>query len=579
MKLKSVLCLVLVLCMAWTLVPAASAVETYPALTPDGWTKIDFTGDGVEILSYTPTHSESHTFYTEGLADTYGILYDSEMNELAYSDDGTGISFLITWDLEAGKTYYLKVGYYSTRTTTCQVMTQINHGYGEPVITTPATCTADGIQTKTCTVCGKTAQETIPAIGHDWEDGTCNHCKETLLVSGTCGDNLQWVLDNTGTLTVSGTGAMSDYSGNDTPWYDHRESVKKVMIEDGVTSIGSDAFFQCTNLADIDIADSVTAIGEFAFFGCRSLQSVSISKNVTTIGMLPFFGCSNLTKIHVAEDNPSFSSDDQGALYNKDKTLLIEAPGAVETFVVPEGVVEIGSSAFYECKNLKTLTLPQTLKYIQAYAFQYCESLSEVTIPGTVKSFDAAFANCEGLTRVTVSEGVERISSTAFLGCYALADISIPDTVTSIGNTAFYACTGLTKITIPKSVTSIEKQAFYGCSGLAEISFSGNAPAAIAGDAFKGVTATAYYPTEDATWTEAVKQNYGGTITWTPTVTITDDDVIAVSNAASIFGEGSPAMIISLATLAVSVATLAVVIVNNKKYTSAARVKTKEDEE
>ena len=100
------------------------------------------------------------------------------------------------------------------------------------------------------------------------------------LASGSCGSRLTWSLDNQGTLTISGTGAMYD-----APWRDeHSAVVKKVVIQQGVTNIDDWAFYNCSNLSSISIPNSVTSIGELAFDGCSSLRSISIPDSVTSIG-------------------------------------------------------------------------------------------------------------------------------------------------------------------------------------------------------------------------------------------------------------------------------------------------------
>ena len=127
--------------------------------------------------------------------------------------------------------------------------------------------------------------------------------------SGTCGENLIWILDDNGLLTISGTGDMNDYGyaetepgteiAYNTPWYDLRSTITAVRIEENVTGIGEYAFAECTNLAEVFIANSVTSIRFRAFFSCRGLTEISISANVTSIGMDAFINCDNLTRIYV----------------------------------------------------------------------------------------------------------------------------------------------------------------------------------------------------------------------------------------------------------------------------------------
>ncbi|MBR0064693.1 MAG: leucine-rich repeat domain-containing protein, partial [Paludibacteraceae bacterium] len=117
--------------------------------------------------------------------------------------------------------------------------------------------------------------------------------------SGTCGDNLTWNLTD-GVLTISGTGKMTDFSYPDYgPWYSSRSSIKTVNIGDGVTSIGDDAFYNCSALTSVTIGNSVTSIGNYAFYECRSLTSVTIPNSVTSIGDGAFYNCSSLTSVTI----------------------------------------------------------------------------------------------------------------------------------------------------------------------------------------------------------------------------------------------------------------------------------------
>lgn len=119
-------------------------------------------------------------------------------------------------------------------------------------------------------------------------------------VSGTCGDNLTWTLDDAGTLTISGTGAMADYDyPSNSGWYNHKNKITAVNIQDGVTSIGSEAFVTSYNLTSVTIPDSVTYIGDMAFWECTSLASIEIPNAVSSIGGCAFQGCTALTSVNI----------------------------------------------------------------------------------------------------------------------------------------------------------------------------------------------------------------------------------------------------------------------------------------
>jgi len=287
---------------------------------------------------------------------------------------------------------------------------------------------------------------------------------DTTVVNGTCGDNLTWVLDDEGTLTISGEGEMSYFrvyhkeETNTTvpPWNPYLTQIKTIMIDEGVTGIGSGAFMDCSSLTSVTIPDSVTTIGSHAFGNCSSLTSIIIPESVTKMAHGLFDGCSALKSVNI-----------------------------------PEGVTSMSSEVFMGCSSLTSITIPEGVTSINTSTFKDCSSLTSVTIP----------------------ESITSIGKSAFYGCSSLTSIDIPENVTSIGAWAFYGCSSLTSITIPESVTIIGNHALTDCSNLKEIIFEGNAPS-IAEDAFTHVTATAYFPAGNTTWTADKLQNYGGTLTW-----------------------------------------------------------------
>jgi hypothetical protein len=164
---------------------------------------------------------------------------------------------------------------------------------------------------------------------------------------------------------------------------------------------------------------------DFAAFGnCTSLTSVTIPDSVTEIGVFVFNGCTSLTGIYVDENNPNYSSDSFGVLFNKSQSEIVCVPGAIVEYAIPNTVEKI-------CDN----------------AFAYCESLKSVTIPNSVKTIDDnAFAHCTTLTNVAIPSSVTKINYFAFNSCTSLASVTIPDSVTEIGYDAFYGCTSLTDV-------------------------------------------------------------------------------------------------------------------------------------
>lgn len=179
-----------------------------------------------------------------------------------------------------------------------------------------------------------------------------------------------------------------------------------------------------------------------AFYECRGLTSIEIPSSVTSIGNGAFKGCAQLRSINVEENNQSYCSED-GILFNKDKTELIQYPqrkGGTQ-YIIPSSVTSIGSNAFY-----------------------WCDSLTSIEVPN----------------------GVMSIENGAFYCCRGLTSIKIPKGVTSIGNSTFFYCTGLANIEITSNITRVEQYAFYGCGKLTEINYHGTE------EQFKAITIGSY---------------------------------------------------------------------------------------
>ena len=183
-------------------------------------------------------------------------------------------------------------------------------------------------------------------------------------------DNLTWKLYEDGTLNISGTGAMKNYgySNNRSPVFWNTD-VTSIVIEEGVTSIGNEAFHLCRNLISITIPKTLKSIGNNAFYDCTSLTSVTIPGNVESIGESAFYYCDNLTDV-----------------------------------TLQDGVKSIGDAAFIWCNNLTNIVLPNSMTSIGYYAFKDCTSLTSITIPDSVTSIgNDAFYNCSSLKTISLS--------------------------------------------------------------------------------------------------------------------------------------------------------------------------------
>ena len=394
----------------------------------------------------------------------------------------------------------------------------------------------------------------------------CSPAYETKMViadSGDCGaygSHMSWTLYTSGKLLISGSGEMEDYSlGKAAPWYKYRESINELVVQDGVTALGNYAFYECQGLEEVTVPNSVTVIGESAFSCCTGLETVNFGTGLVTLEGSAFYGCAKLKRALLPDS------------LTKIGTAAFYECISLGTLDLGDSVTSIGNSAFASCYGLTALELPASLKTVGNGAFFGCNGLTEVEIPASVISLGSdvfgvcinltsievavantaysssngvlfnknqttllaypvgrsgaytipdgvvtigpqAFQACSGLTAISIPDGVTTIGENAFLWCHKLRDVSFPDSVTTIGASAFSDCDGLTWVMFGASLESIGAGAFARCGKLTNMLFNGKAPA-IAADAFAGVKVTAdHYPGK--TWTEAVKQNYGGTITW-----------------------------------------------------------------
>ena len=297
---------------------------------------------------------------------------------------------------------------------------------------------------------------------------------EDIVDSGTCGEKLTWTLDSEGLLTISGTGDMDDWDLIDrSPWYSNGNIVKKVIVEDGVTSIGYLAFDDCYNLVDIEIANSVTRLGGLAFADCSSITSIKIPAGINTIENSEFYGCGSLEEIIVDSENAVFDSRDNcNAIIETQTNILVSG---CKNSIIPKGVTSIGNYAFDGCKNLLTIEIPDSVKSIGRRAFCECVNLSNIIIPESITSIgDAAFMRCENLTNVILPNDITSIEDDMFSGCKKLISIIIPNGVTRIGNRAFIGCDNLKSIEIPDSISTIDDAAFWLVDSLTDIYYSGS---------------------------------------------------------------------------------------------------------
>ena len=240
-------------------------------------------------------------------------------------------------------------------------------------------------------------------------------------------------------------------------------SKSSIDTPSSVTTIGYEAFYECSSLTSISMP-SVTTIGEGAFYGCSALTSIHLPASCTSVFSNPFVACISLREITVDENNPDYTSVD-GVLYDKNVETLLACPGSKSSIDTPSSVTTIGDDAFAGCDALLSVSMP-SVTTIGEYAFSFCESLTSVSMPSVTTIGGDAFYECSSLTSISMPE-VKTIGDGAFEYCSALTSLSMPS-VTTIGNNVFSFCYALTSLSMP-SVTTIGYGAFYYCSALTSV--------------------------------------------------------------------------------------------------------------
>ena len=223
-----------------------------------------------------------------------------------------------------------------------------------------------------------------------------------------------------------------------------KESVEKIVLNGG-TSLDAGALYDFTKLASLELSKDIASISENAFIDCPSLLNITVN-----------------------EGNTNYKSIN-GNLYSYDEKTFVKYAVAKtdNSFSIPDGVVTIANSAFYDAVNLVSISIPNTVTTIESEAFSCCDSLISITVPNSVTSMgEAVFAICEKLENVILSSEITAIENGTFVGCEKLTSIIIPSNVTVIGAGSFMGCVSLASIVIPSSVDAVGVNAFSGCTNI-----------------------------------------------------------------------------------------------------------------
>lgn len=218
---------------------------------------------------------------------------------------------------------------------------------------------------------------------------------------GKCGDNISWIITRDRYLILSGTGPMYDYSFEGPDW--GLTNMEHLIVEEGITTIGDNAFRTVSSLQTAKLPEGLTSIGYQAFERLQKLTSVNIPSTVTTIEGRAFNACRALAEV-----------------------------------TIPEGVTTIAPESFTYCNALKKLTIPDSVTSVGNFAFEYCDSIEQLELGSGVTSFEySAFAHCSALKSVTIPQSVINIGEFAFYNCTALTEITFEGDAPQIKNNSF----------------------------------------------------------------------------------------------------------------------------------------------
>ncbi len=273
---------------------------------------------------------------------------------------------------------------------------------------------------------------------------------ENVAASGTCGENLTWELDNAGLLTIRGEGEMEDYldynssTTGKAPWNLYAADIREIHLSEGLTAIGSYAFYNCSELTEVYFPESLTVIGASSFRSCSSLTEVTVPEGITKLSGV-FRGCSNLERITLPSTLKFIGN------------ITFGDCSSLESIEIPEGVEEMENWVFEHCDSLHTISLPSTLRTMGSRIFDGCDNLKEINIPEGVTTLDRTFDGCSNLEKITLPGSMGTIPAHTFNGHMSLKYVELGHGITRVEDDAFYYGKYPEYLVLPSSVTYISE--------------------------------------------------------------------------------------------------------------------------
>jgi|GEM_PF-872324 len=265
--------------------------------------------------------------------------------------------------------------------------------------------------------------------------------------------HLNWYSGSGGDVTIP---FMVDFVDNSV--FLGKSSITRIELEEGVQSIGSGSFRNCSNLAEVVMPSTLTSIGGGAFFGCSNLTIANLPSGLTSMGNTAFQNCGNLMNVTI----PAGLSTIPGSAY--------EGCDGITGLTITSGVSTIESQAFYGCTSLGSVTIPNSVNTMGEGVFSNCSQLSTVTLSTNLTEINNYMFYASGLTSITIPSGVDTIGNKAFDQCMDLVTVNLPSSIDTIGYQAFRSCRTLANITLPAGVSSLGYEAFNDCQAIASIS-------------------------------------------------------------------------------------------------------------
>lgn len=311
-----------------------------------------------------------------------------------------------------------------------------------------------------------------------------------------------WVIDEEGTLTISGTGAIDFGRAYYQPWKNDVNSIKSIVVNEGITSFGKGTFEDLKYVTSISLPKSLKSIGYTAFSGCTHLQSVTFPENLEVINSNAFSNCTSLTEITIPASVTNIVGGTFSGCTSLKKAVFLNSlsklPDSIfsgctslEDVTLPVGLVSTGDSCFRNCTSLKKIVLADTVTVLGNDTFYGCTSLAEINTENILEYGARSFSGCSSLDTITINETVNTISygmfensgithlvlpenlqtidGEAFSGCAKLERVSIPEKLTTLGAYVFRGCVSLKEFSMPKSVTRIDNSFFKDCTALSKV--------------------------------------------------------------------------------------------------------------